>query len=171
MTAQAATFPEIEALTKEWEGHGTGGRDTGDAPTKKRRSAPARPRPLIGPGGHAIYIGRSGAQNDLVTFDLAGPDDTWLHARGVAGSHVIVRWRIPGADEDQRTIEAAAALAAYYSAARGNATVEVDVTRRRYVRKIKGTGPGLVTYRNERTIAVRPADEAMLEGVLTSSAE
>jgi hypothetical protein len=27
------------------------------------------------------------------------------------------------------------------------------------VRKIKGGGPGMVTYRNEHTIAVRPANE------------
>jgi hypothetical protein len=33
---------------------------------------------------------------------------------------------------------------------------------RRDVRKIKGAGPGMVTYRNERTIAVRPSD-ALIE--------
>jgi predicted ribosome quality control (RQC) complex YloA/Tae2 family protein len=69
-------------------------------------------------------------------------------------------------DEDQETVEAAAALAAHYSSARDSGSVEVDVTRRRHVRKIKGTGPGMVTYRQERTISVRPADETALAPVL-----
>ncbi|HKG24394.1 MAG TPA: NFACT RNA binding domain-containing protein, partial [Thermomicrobiales bacterium] len=117
------------------------------------------PRAIYDDAGNAIYVGRSGAENDAVTFDLAGPNDTWLHARGVPGSHVIVRWRDPAGNEDEETLRRAAALAAHYSAARASGTVEVDATRRRYVRKIKGTGPGMVTYRNERTLAVRPRDE------------
>jgi hypothetical protein len=37
--------------------------------------------------------------------------------------------------------------------------VIVDVTERRYVRKIKGGGPGMVTYRNEETRTVAPRSE------------
>jgi predicted ribosome quality control (RQC) complex YloA/Tae2 family protein len=105
-----------------------------------------------------------------VTFDIARADDTWLHARGVPGSHVIIRWAHPRAPEDPATIEAAAALAAYYSGARESAGVEVDVTKRRHVRKIKGAGPGMVTYRQERTIAVAPRSEEQLRDVLLPSA-
>src|SRR5262249_10249550 len=100
-----------------------------------------------------------------VTFDLLGPDDAWLHARGVAGSHVGIRWRRPGVERPE-TIEAAARLAAWHSAARGSGAVEVDVAPRRHVRKIKGGRPGLVTYRHERTIAVQPASETDLGDVL-----
>jgi predicted ribosome quality control (RQC) complex YloA/Tae2 family protein len=50
-------------------------------------------------------------------------------------------------------------LAAYYSAARGEAHVLVDVTERRHVRKIKGGKPGMVTYRNESAIEAVPAKE------------
>jgi predicted ribosome quality control (RQC) complex YloA/Tae2 family protein len=163
LTEQAAGFAELETLQAEWEARGGPPRD-GAKP--RRRTPDRRPRPLHDAAGNAVYIGRSGAQNDLVTFDLAGPNDTWLHARGVPGSHVVVRWRGPGDDEEPATIEAAAALAAFYSAARNAATVEVDATRRRHVRKIKGAGPGMVTYRNERTLAVRPADEADVAPVL-----
>jgi predicted ribosome quality control (RQC) complex YloA/Tae2 family protein len=109
-----------------------------------------------------IYVGRSGSENEKVTFEIAGSDDQWLHARGVPGSHVIVR-RQGGADaEFDVALERGAALAAYYSSARTSGTVEVDITARRDVRKIKGGGPGMVTYRNERTIAVRPANEQEL---------
>ncbi len=167
MTEQAEAFAEIEALAAEWEARG-GTTERRDARPSKR-PAERRPRALLDRHGNNVYVGRSGAQNDLVTFDLAGSDDTWLHARGVPGSHVVVRWRRPGAEEEPETIAAAAALAAHYSAARGSASVEVDVTRRRHVRKIKGTGPGMVTYRNERTVAVRPMDESGLRDLLTPS--
>jgi predicted ribosome quality control (RQC) complex YloA/Tae2 family protein len=158
--AQAETFPEIEALAGEWDsargGSSSGGRKPRSAPVSKR------PKALLDTRGNAIYIGRSGAQNDMVTFEIAGSDDTWLHARGVPGSHVIIRWLGTDEDDSPTTIECAASLAAYYSAARESGHVEVDVTRRRYVRKIKGTGPGMVTYRNERTISVVPRAEGDL---------
>ncbi|MDP9364496.1 MAG: NFACT family protein [Chloroflexota bacterium] len=163
LTEQATGFAELDTLQAEWEAR-NGPRRDGEKP--RRRAPDRRPRPLRDPSGNAVYIGRSGAQNDQVTFDLAGPNDTWLHARGVPGSHVVIRWRGPGDEEDPDTVEAAAALAAFYSAARSSATVEVDATRRRHVRKIKGAGPGMVTYRNERTLAVRPADEAGVARVL-----
>ena len=166
LTEQATGFNELEALAGEWEAY------AGKAPTPgqpKRRPQPQRPRPLLDADGNAVFIGRSGNQNAQLTFDLAGPNDTWLHARGVPGSHVIVRWRHPSGDERPATIAAAAALAAYYSAARNSSGVEVDITRRRHVRKIKGAGPGMVTYRNERTIAVPPASERELADILSSS--
>ncbi len=75
----------------------------------------------------------------------------------------MVRWRQTSGEENPAAIVIAAGLAAYYSAARSSTTVDVDVTRRRYVRKIKGAGPGMVTYRNERTVAVRPRDIASIE--------
>lgn len=165
MVEQADGFAALEALAAEWEGHG-GSPALGRERAPRRRPTETRPRPLLDAGGNAVYIGRSGAQNDLVTFDIAGPDDTWLHARGVPGSHVVIKWRRSDAKDVQETIDAAAGLAAYYSTARGAGSVEVDVTRRRHVRKIKGSGPGLVTYRNERTIPVRPAEESSLSHVL-----
>jgi predicted ribosome quality control (RQC) complex YloA/Tae2 family protein len=165
--AQAETFPEIEALAAEWDsargGSSSGGRKPRSAPISKR------PKALLDARGNAIYIGRSGAQNDTVTFEIAGPDDTWLHARGVPGSHVVIRWLGTDEDDSPATIEAAASLAAYYSAARGSSRVEVDITRRRYVRKIKGTGPGMVTYRNEQTISVVPRAEGDLGETLKGS--
>lgn len=154
LAEQAERFDEIEALEAEWAAYQA---DRGHAPHKEQRrtTRPRGPRPVAEINGNQIYVGRSGRENEAITFDVASPDDTWLHARGVPGSHVIVRWR-PGGDEDEETIEAAASLAAYFSAARESGRVEVDVAPRRFVRKIKGAGPGMVTYRNERTIAVRP---------------
>lgn len=162
LIAQAPGFAELEALAAEWAEQAA----PEDARKPKRKSTPRRPKALTDAQGNSIYIGRSGPQNDLLTFEIAGPDDTWLHARGVGGSHVIIRWRAPDDPESEATIEAAAALAAWYSAARESGGVEVDIARRRHVRKLKGAGPGMVTYRNERTIRVRPTSEDGLRSVL-----
>ncbi|HLU36345.1 MAG TPA: NFACT RNA binding domain-containing protein, partial [Thermomicrobiales bacterium] len=124
-----------------------------------KKQSSRKVQPLADDDGNLIYIGRSGRENAQVTFDIAGPDDLWLHARGVPGSHVILRLRVPSEEPDEDAVETAAALAAYYSGSRESGTVEVDVAPRRHVRKIKGGGPGMVTYRNEWTIAVRPANE------------
>ena len=163
LIAQAPGFSELEALATEWAEQSAP--EAGSR--SKRKAAPRRPRALVDPEGNRIYVGRSGPQNELLTFDVAGPDDTWLHARGVGGSHVVIRWRTPGSPEDAATVAAAAALAAWYSAARESGGVEVDIARRRHVRKIKGSRPGMVTYRNERTIRVQPAPEEQLREVLS----
>ncbi|MBW4436108.1 MAG: NFACT family protein [Pleurocapsa minor GSE-CHR-MK-17-07R] len=102
-----------------------------------------------------IYIGRNSRQNEQVTFEKGTAADLWLHARGVPGAHVIIKFdgrRVP--DE---VIVQAAGFAAYYSGLQGESRAEVDVTERRHVRKMRGAGPGMVTYRNERTLNVEPA--------------
>lgn len=160
---QLATFvgfaqgiDEVEQLRLEWEGYQAshGRRPAQGIKPRSRTAVPTRTRPYRGPAGTLIYVGHNGRQNDEVTFDIAGQDDLWLHARGVPGAHVIVR----GTDRDaEDIIEPAAAVAAYFSSARSSTSVEVDVTERRHVRKIKGAGPGMVTYRQEQTLSVHPA--------------
>lgn len=160
---QADGFAAIEALRQEFEEH-TGGRSpVGERSghTSKKQQA-RKPMSFTDAAGNMVYIGRSGKENDQVTFTVAGPDDTWLHARGVPGSHVVIRWLRATEEEDPDAVETAAALAAWYSASRDSGSVEVDVARRRHVKKIKGSGPGMVTYRNEHTVAVRPRDEETL---------
>jgi predicted ribosome quality control (RQC) complex YloA/Tae2 family protein len=145
-------------MIAEWDAYA--GPERGK-PEKKRKSAPDRVRPVSDSDGNLIYIGRTGPQNDRVTFEIAGPDDWWLHARGVPGSHVMVRGN--GREPTDAALERAAAVAAFFSKSRTSGKVEVDIARRRDVRKIKGAGPGMVTYRNERTVLVSPADESRLE--------
>ncbi len=105
-------------------------------------------------GGHRVRVGRSARENDHLTFEAARPDDLWLHARGMPGAHVILS-RSAGAPADA-AIETAARIAAHYSAGRGAGKVPVDVTRRRFVRRVRGGRPGQVTYTNERTVNVAP---------------
>lgn len=165
---QADGFAGVEAVRMEFEEHTGGRQPVGErnaraARAGKRSGSQAKRQPaLTDAQGNAISIGRSGRENDHVTFELAGADDTWLHARGVPGSHVIIRWQRPAEDEDPESVATGAALAAWYSGSRSSGSVEVDVTRRRHVRKIRGAGPGMVTYRQEHTIAVAPMNEDQL---------
>ena len=118
----------------------------------KRGSEPSASRWML--GTHQLRAGRTAAENHRLTFRESGPDDLWLHARGVPGAHVLLRCTAGDAPED--VIEKAASIAAWLSAAREDALVEVDVTVRRRVRPIRGAGPGQVTYRGERTLRVAP---------------
>ena len=116
-----------------------------------QRSVPLR---HVTPDGFVIQVGRNSRQNEMVTFERARAADLWLHARGVPGAHALIR--DDGREIPDRVIERAAALAAWFSAQRGERRVAVDVTRRRHVRRMRGAGPGMVSYRNERTLRVRP---------------
>ena len=104
--------------------------------------------------GFTILIGKNSRQNEEVTFRQASAQDMWLHARGVPGAHVIVK--AGGRDIPLRTLEQAAGLAAYYSQARESTSVPVDYTLQRYVRHMKGGGPGMVLYEREKTLYAEP---------------
>ncbi|MDX1991607.1 MAG: NFACT RNA binding domain-containing protein [bacterium] len=122
------------------------------------QSAPIR---IVTPDAYVMWVGRNSRQNEIVTFKRGGGDDLWLHARDVPGAHVVIKF--DGRAIPDRIIDQAAAMAAYYSARRTDGKVPVDVTRVKYVRKIKGGGQGMVTYRNEETRMVAPRSEKSLE--------
>ncbi|MGI9628456.1 MAG: NFACT RNA binding domain-containing protein [Longimicrobiales bacterium] len=125
----------------------------------KQKQAPAEPyRRYKSSGGLEIRVGRGSKRNDELTFHHARPDDVWLHARHSAGAHVVLRWtnkeRPPARD-----LEEAAILAASFSKARGSAHVPVDWTRRKFVRKPKGTRAGSVLLEKAETVFVSPDPE------------
>jgi predicted ribosome quality control (RQC) complex YloA/Tae2 family protein len=108
------------------------------------------------PGDWTVMAGKTDADNDRLSLKTAGPNDWWFHVRGMPGSHVILRSK-PGQDTDRKTLEMAAAVAAYHSKARNGGVVAVSCTRARFVTKPKGTKPGTVYIRKESVIKVRPA--------------
>jgi predicted ribosome quality control (RQC) complex YloA/Tae2 family protein len=105
--------------------------------------------------GWEIFVGKSAAGNDHLTTKLARPDDLWLHAEGLPGSHVLIR-------NPQKTeipsdiLVKAASLAAAHSRGKSADKVPVTYTPARFVRKPKGAKPGLVTLSRRRTIMVKP---------------
>lgn len=122
------------------------------------RTAEARPfRRFVSPSGYEIWVGRNDAENDALTFRHGRPDDLWFHAKQYAGAHVLLRC---GRNPVQRAdLEAAAQLAAFYSRAGRAATVPVDYTPRKFVRRRPHAPPGQVLYTRERTLYVTPDAE------------
>jgi hypothetical protein len=104
-----------------------------------------------------VLVGRNDRENDEITFRIASPEDVWMHAQHVPGSHVILRG---GGDQNppKSILEKAAAIAAFYSKARHSKVVPVIHTRRKYVRKFKGARPGQVMCEREKTIFIEPKE-------------
>lgn len=156
--AIASNWPEIDDVIQSLQnrGHWQGKR-------LKRLGGGGRQGPLrlVSRDGYVIFIGRNSRQNEAVTFKSANRDDIWLHARDVPGAHVVIR--NDGRRIKEELIAEAAAVAAFYSKLREDSRVQVDYTRVKYVKPIKGAGPGMVTYRNESSIVVRPQDEEILK--------
>ncbi len=100
-----------------------------------------------------LWVGKNAKNNDMLTFKYARPNDLWLHARGVSGSHCILKSsRPPTKDEMER----AAAIAAYYSSAKGSELAPVICTPKKYVRKPKGAQVGAVIVEREEVLLVKP---------------
>jgi predicted ribosome quality control (RQC) complex YloA/Tae2 family protein len=124
-------------------------RPTGREASTSRRAAPFRR--FLSADGAPIYVGRNARENEELTFGLARSDDLWLHARGVPGSHVVVRLE-RGSDPPPETLRDAATLALVYSDLKRSGKGEVIYTRRKYVRKMKGQPPGTVTVTQEKAV-------------------
>ena len=105
--------------------------------------------------GYTLWVGRSAKSNDKLTSG-AHKEDIWLHARGVAGSHVVIRTNNNKYYPQKKIILQAAAIAAYFSKARGNKYAPVMYTKKKYVRKPKGAGAGAVVVEREQVEMVEP---------------
>ena len=124
-------------------------------PNRSRRQMkqlpPSKPMKFTAPSGRVVLVGKNNLQNDRLT-GTAQPDEVWLHAKDMPGSHVI----IVDPDPDDATIAWAARLAAAYSKGGASTRVPVDYTLRRYVKKPGGAKPGFVIYTHQRTLSVEP---------------
>ncbi|BCW97855.1 MAG: hypothetical protein KatS3mg024_0682 [Armatimonadota bacterium] len=123
------------------------------AQTKERPFEGHRIRTVLSEDGLEILYGETAEANDYLTQKVARPDDVWLHARSVTGAHVIIRTG-KGRIAPPATLRQAAEIAARNSAARHSSYIPVDWTLRKYVRKPKGSPPGLATYTHEKTIHI-----------------
>jgi predicted ribosome quality control (RQC) complex YloA/Tae2 family protein len=120
-------------------------------------SSKGRPYRTFELEGFEILVGRGEADNDHLTFEVAEPHDLWLHvAGGTPGSHVVIRNPDEGEVPDS-VVEAAAALAAWYSKARGAPKVEVHLCRASDVKKPRGAPAGLVEIARWKRLRVKPA--------------
>ncbi len=124
------------------------------AGTGRRQKSKSRPFHYVSSDGYDILVGKNNIQNEELTFKTASPDDWWFHAKGMPGSHVIVK---SGKDDvPDATFEEAAALAAYYSKGRGQEKVEVDYLMKKNVRKSSDAAPGFVIYHTNYSMIISP---------------
>ncbi len=105
--------------------------------------------------GFKIWVGRNAQSNDALTLKYSYKEDLWLHAKDVAGSHVIIKHRA-GKDFPKEVIERAAQLAAYNSKRKTESLCPVSVTQKKFVRKRKGDPAGAVVVEREEVIMVEP---------------
>ena len=110
----------------------------------KKQRLKSQPLHYINKDGFHIYVGKNNFQNEELTFQLATGNDWWFHAKGMPGSHVIVK--CDGRELTDATYEDAARLAAFYSKAKGQSKIEVDYLQRKNVKKPSGAKPGFVIY-------------------------
>lgn len=123
-------------------------------------------RRYLSPDGMTVLVGRSAADNDLLSLRLGGPRDFWLHVAAESGSHVVVRnpeglRRLP-----RETQRFAAGLAAAHSRARRGGRVAVHVARCADVGKPRGFPPGRVVLARFETVHAAPLDPLPSEGAI-----
>lgn len=105
--------------------------------------------------GFRIWVGRNAESNDVLTLKMAYKEDLWLHAKDVAGSHVIIKYQ-SGKKFPKDVIERAAQLAAYNSKRKTDSLCPVLFTPKKFVRKRKGDPAGMVVVEREEVILVEP---------------
>ncbi len=105
--------------------------------------------------GFEIWIGKNAKSNDALTT-AAHKEDIWLHARGVGGSHVVIRMDNRKEMPPKSVLQKAASVAAWNSKARGSKLAPVIVTKRKYVTKPKGAPAGTVRVQREEVEMVEP---------------
>jgi len=125
-------------------------------------SSKGRPYRTLDIDGFQVLVGKNDADNDRLTFEVADPDDVWMHVAGYSGSHVVIRnpERLPAVPES--VLRRSAELAAWFSKGRAAKRVEVHVCRAGDVSKPHGFPPGKVLLAHWKRLRVepRPLDDA-----------
>ncbi|MBQ5558757.1 MAG: NFACT family protein [Lachnospiraceae bacterium] len=121
---------------------------------KKKKQMSSKPMHFISSDGFHMYVGKNNFQNDELTFKFATGNDWWFHAKGIAGSHVVVKTE--GNELPDRTFEEAGRLAGHFSKGSGQDKVEIDYTEKKNVKKPSGGKPGFVVYYTNYSLMISP---------------
>lgn len=121
---------------------------------KAKKAAREKPLSFETADGFRILVGKNNYQNDHITFHMSSPDDWWFHAKGIPGSHVLLKTE--GREVPDRDFEIAAAIAGYYSSGREQNKIEIDYLKKKDVKKPNGAKPGYVIYYTNYSMVVKP---------------
>lgn len=110
--------------------------------------------------GRKIIVGRNNKENDVLSLKMSAKSDIWFHTKDIPGSHVVLQTHGLKLAEIEKNfpeeIKTAASIAAYHSKGKSSENVPVDYTEIKYVRKPNGAKPGMVIFKNNKTIWVTP---------------
>ncbi|WP_418474910.1 Rqc2 family fibronectin-binding protein [Frisingicoccus sp.] len=154
----AQTEGDLAQIKEELIQSGYIKRHTGGKNAKKQKLA-SPPLHYLSSDGYHMYVGKNNLQNEELTFKFASGGDWWFHAKGIPGSHVIVK--STGDELPDRTFEEAARLAAYYSKNRNSEKVEIDYIQRKHVKKPNAGKPGFVIYHTNYSMMIEPDIEGI----------
>lgn len=130
-----------------------------EEPLKKAPSAEALPyREYTSASGLKIWVGKSAAKNDQLTFRYARGSDWWLHVSGFAGSHVILKTS-KGKEPDHEALQDAIQLALHYSKAKPEGGADVCMTQRKYVSRLGKNAPGKVQISKHKIVYAKLDEE------------
>lgn len=147
----ALTEEDLAPVREELVEYGYIRRKSGRNSGKKPKLS-SRPYHYLSSDGFDIYVGKNNFQNDELTFQFASGNDWWFHAKGVPGSHVILKSE--GRELPDRAFEEAGRLAAYYSKNRGGDKVEIDYVEKKHVKRPGGGKPGFVVYYTNYSLVI-----------------
>ena len=102
--------------------------------------------------GFQILVGRNNKENEEISFSKGQPNDIWMHAKDIPGSHVLILRNNQKVPDD--VLLHAATLACDYSKAKKGDKVTVDYCERKFVKKIKNSKPGNVIYTNFHSLLI-----------------
>jgi len=120
----------------------------------KKEKTKSKPFHYRSSEGYDIFIGKNNYQNDELSFKVATGNDWWFHAKGLPGSHVIVKSN--NEDLPDKVFEEAGRLAGYYSKGRNNEKVEIDYLQKKNLKKPSGAAPGFVVYYTNYSLVIEP---------------
>ena len=102
--------------------------------------------------GFQIFVGRNNKENEEISFSKGQPNDIWMHAKDIPGSHVLILRNNQKVPDD--VLLHAATLACDYSKAKKGDKVTVDYCERKFVKKIKNSKLGNVIYTNFHSLLI-----------------
>jgi predicted ribosome quality control (RQC) complex YloA/Tae2 family protein len=120
-------------------------------PAQTAKQAESKPYKTVMIDNFEVWLGKSATDNDNM-LKMASKQDLWLHARGYAGSHVIIKKK--GNSFPESVIQKAAELAAKNSKAKTQKMVPVIYTERKYVSKPRKAAAGEVAVLKEKVVDV-----------------
>lgn len=152
--AEAKDTTDLNAIRDEADAKRWLNRPGTAAPKEERPFGGHAIREYLSPGGWRVLVGENSTANDHLTTKVSRPGDLWFHVRGSPSAHVVLCTNNQSERVQTADLLFAASLAVRHSPQKHSSFVSVDYTQRRYVRKPRGSAPGLAVYTHEKTIHV-----------------